>query len=283
VRRLRRLLLGALAFVVVLLGGCAIVPVANFEPDRYTSAQIRSVQKDESTKQTISEKLGEPDSKKDAERIWFYVWEVKHGSLVLICLSPFGCGDPVSTVSDKIYLETRVMVLEFDSNEVLRDKVFAHRLKGAGERYCTDDELCLDNPVYAVTVSGRAKERAGRAEAQSSQCLLTIWPDKDWSLSSGASSGPHAAGLPLMIDGVLSYYWPQIAVEAFAVTPLPGGVHRVEVGAEAASFKCEPGDRIFFAIGVTKPEGDWPPAVLRPVDSAAAQSLIANMPQLLLP
>jgi hypothetical protein len=129
-----------------------------------------------------------------------------------------------------------------------------------------------------------------QGELQPSDCLLTIWPDKNSSESSGSSSGPTPGDVFVNIDRMSSHLWLWLPSETFAAIPLHAGVHEIErdpeqgaFGLHPVSFACKPGEYIFFAIGADRMGGDRPAIVLKSVDAAAAQSLIADVPQVLLP
>src|SRR6266436_461027 len=222
-----------ITLLALILGGCVILPMPFGAPDPlYSSAQIKSIQKDVSTKETIL--LGGPTLQRDAERMLIYVWEVKHGDWLVI---PYeGIGNPSHLGA--LYSETRVLVLEFDSQEVLRNKEFAHHVMGSDDRYCTEGGVCIEhtiaigdsgsrrlihefrNDYSAVTVKGKEREQITRlVEPQATECLLVMWPDKDWTQS---ASGPAPGGLALKVEGVSgTVTW--IPAEAFAVITLPAG------------------------------------------------------------
>ncbi len=291
----------AIASLMALLSGCVILPVpVNFTKDSLSSEQIGSVKADESTKQGVRDELGSPHFERDDGRIWIYAWESKHGTWLVLPLVPDG---PLGTIGDRIYYTTRVMVLEFDSNEVLREKAFAHYVKGSDDRYCTEAELCIEHksPIEdstnvthfsygdtAVTVSGKAKEKIARVvEPQATECLLVVWPDKDL-----AKADASASGLAVQLEGVTgSYAW--LPEGAFAMMTLPPGAQTVQVtfGREvkagesepsSASFDCNAGAYTYLAVGVEKKDDGQLATVARTVGATAAQTLIASMPQVLL-
>lgn len=154
----------------VLLGGCVLLPVpVPFGGDQPTrSAQVKSIDKDESTSSILA-KLGEPDLRRDDGRIWIYIWGEKHGEWALLAIDFWG--DARWNHLGALSSETHVLVFEFDAEGVLRNKEFAHRVSGSHESYCTEAELCIGlggtgklSEVFpsediAVTVKGNAKGR----------------------------------------------------------------------------------------------------------------------------
>jgi hypothetical protein len=271
----------------VLLGGCVLLPVPlpSGSDELMRSAQAKSIEKGESTS-SINAKLGEPDLRSESGRVWIYIWEEKHGEWALFAIGPMADNFVHRNHLGALHSETYVLVLEFDAEGVLRSRDFAHSVSGSRERYCTDDQLCLDKRLGVVTVKGRAKERVQQIELQPSKCLLTVWLSKDGEQPSGDLSGLAPGVLLVNIDN--TYPYRRVLAETFAAIPLPSGTHDIQVGSEKepstsdpVSIDCKPGDRVFFAVDV-KANGASSTIGLRAVEGSAAESLTAKMPQQLL-
>jgi len=313
--------IGGFAGLVLSFGGCVILPIptATTAP-RYSSAQLENVRKDTVTQKSVeTELLGAPDFRLEAGRIWIYTWTVYSGKWLMGAFTPYAIGGGVhGHVSSTAFL----LVLEFDADGILRSKEFAHEVRGGRDRFCTERELCIEHPVYdmimidgkmdteephevyrsgysAVTVKGGAREGIGRLEPQPGECLLVIWPTKEWTHKESWSPFPRVpGGLALTIEGA---QWPRQAwlpAETFAVTSLPAGAHaiyavnpyddedvihhpRSNIRESSASFECRPGEYTYMAID--KSQNEMSAILLRSIDAATAQALIADMPQVLLP
>jgi hypothetical protein len=312
---------GFVAALVLSVGGCIVLPIPTAATaPRYTPTQLESVRKDTVTQKSVeTELLGLPDFRLEAKRIWIYGWTVYSGKWFMGDFLPnYVGGAVVGHVSSTAFL----LVLEFDADGILRSKEFAHEVRGGRDRFCTERELCIEHPVLdmitidgkmdtedphevyrsgysAVTVKGKARDFAG-SRPQPDECLLVIWPTEEWNHKDSWNPIPRIpGGLALTIEGA---QWPRHAwlpAEAFAVLSMSPGTHAIYavlpyddenvicrpnkrcVEESAASFECKPGEYAYLAIG--RSEENNRAIVLRSIDAATAQALIADMPEVLVP
>jgi len=309
---IQRCRLSTVALLAVLVSGCIILPVPTLKTERrYSSAQLEYLLKDAKTLIDVSEKLGSSDLGREGNRIWIYAWTVESGMLLALPLLP-GPG-PVGNLGP-LHSEEFLLVFEFDADGALRNKDFAHRVEGGDKRYCTDKQVCIEhkiagrwsndrllyflhNKYSAVTVNGKAKELFAQPALQPNECLLMIWPEKDWDKPGGLLSNPPPHGLALQI-GRYSNVW--LPAETFARIGLPAGTHRLtalnpfnagyvdyprlrneSAHSHSVSFECSSGEYLYLSIGASGM--DRFSIILRKIDPITAQAVLAKMPQVLLP
>ena len=169
-----------------------------------------------------------------------------------------------------------------------------------------------------VTVKAQARERVTRLKPERDECLLTLWPSAEWKklaiLGPRGDKSPDA--LTLMVEGANPWWhWRSVPMGTYARMVVPAGWRLISVRdpkwdagsagaasfdesteeqAGAATFRCAAGEHVYLAIdptlqagkgfpGARRDGGRGFPIVLRAVDAAAAQSMIANMAQVLPP
>jgi hypothetical protein len=207
-----------------------------------------------------------------------------------------------------------VLFLEFDASGVLSRRDLVSDGEGV-DRYCAESGLCqergwpnlrmrcalqgcgLDDETTTVTASGAAKAGLGWPMPDERECVVVIWPDATWKKGSMRDAAP--GGVPVMIDTIPeSRVAARLPAESFAVMALPAGEHIVQATSpwvdpylrdalqhetSAAEFTCTAGEQVYLAIGASTNKGNRFPILLKRVEEAAAQALIANMPRVLLP
>jgi len=305
------------ATVLLLLAGCIPVPVPTKPTQvRYSEAQLATLVPGSTTRDAVQQSLGRPDVHRAEDRLWIYAWNVDRGKWFAIPVLPVFAGDmgPIDTDGFRLFLE-------FDASGVLQRYSFAQPVKDTEDhRYCVAAGFCLEHPVEtgetlssgmaisdirdawsAVTASGAAKAILEWPVPPAGGCVVVLWPDAGWS-KSGGFWGSTPLGLPVMVDDLPDSRVPAwLPNGSFAVFVLPAGEHVLEASSpwvspglysgsmpfksekSSATFQCHAGEQVYMAIGASTSEVNRFPIVLNPVDEAAAQALIANMPRVLLP
>lgn len=287
------------------LSGCIPIPLpTHASKARYSETQLASVGKEAQTREEIRARLGAPDLEMADGRAWIYAWEVGHGKIFAIPLLPLAAGDLGPIKSDQFLL-----VLEFDRDGSLQSKGFAAKDKGTG-RYCTSEGVCIEHDVEigtdanrnglvltgfrkydsAVTVRGSAKERFPGPAVQAAECLLTIWPDVEWSrrgygvkIDVVPGLSEHH-GIPQTSNPALVRWW--LPSESYARFALSGGDYSVigddGVKISAADFSCPTGSRVYLAIGRAAEATQEHLIVLRHIEEDQAKAAISGMSRLIL-
>lgn len=212
-----------------LLAGCESLP------ERYSSEKLARVGRELTTADGIYTELGNATLVREDGRLWIYAWQ-----------------------NDVPYPSRSLLALYFDETGQLRSRELALGTRASrsepnrdmpNAQYCTAGGTCIEHGIYirddankdpqqgglqydgtfsAVTVRGIAKSRVTSIEAQPDQCVLAIWPGKEWDTSRNDTMPPY--GLALKIDGIPKWsYFRWIPSEAFARIVMPSGEHVVSV------------------------------------------------------
>jgi len=296
-----------------LVAGCVPIPVSTIaRAPRFTQEQVDAIGREPQSRESLEAGLGFPDLRRDGDRIWIYTWTEDYGAWELVPIKGQWSDNRAGPVESHRFL----WVFEFDSDGGLRSQEFVRDAKEVSpKKYCTMRGVCLhhtltvddvefgfkyvfDNERSAVTVAGEARERIAQPEPRSDECVLVVWPDREWDSydkGDGLLAWEWEGGLALTIDNTPPWStWRRLPAGAFARLALPAGVHAIAVRGSRSPeeqetrkstrrFECAAGEQVYLAIGSLKTSGTRLPIELRPVEPTAARALIADMAQLLPP
>ena len=284
--------LSALA-LAMLVAGCVFVPIpvpTDRVPPRFTPEQIATIGRDTLDREAVRARLGAPDMRAAADRVWVYHWTTTSGhwygfhSLGLV-LSGFEYLGPISS-------DTAVVVITFDEGGRLLTKEVAREVKGKENRHCTETGLCVElykvatdhkgatahyavvYRISAVTVKGTMQDLAARRQPRADDCLVVMWPESPAAMPSDVSGG-------LLVNVAKGQYYSWLPEEAFVEMDLPPGKHTVEVWAESGQgssmFECGAGESLYLTVGVAASARNQSSLVIRRIDPATARALTEPM------
>jgi len=273
---------------------------------RFTQEQVDAIGREPQSRESLAARLGPPDLHRDGDRIWIYTWTEDYGAWELEPIFGHWSDNRWSPVESHRFL----WVFEFDSeDQVLRQEFVRDAEESRRGAYCSKGGICVhhyrlvgdvefgmlkrfENESSAVTVKDEASARVLSPAPQADECLLFIWPDKEWDSEVGLFSAD--GGVPVMIDGAALWStWRWLPFGAFARIALTAGEHAVSVRDLSESetnrkrstrtFDCIAGERIYIALGGSEQDSNHFPLELRPMNASAAPALIANMAEVLPP
>lgn len=293
--------------LTTLVAGCIPMPVPTLaRAPRFTQQQVDAVGREAQSRGSLEEKLGPPDLHRDGDRIWIYTWTEDYGAWELEPIKGQWSDNRWSPVESHRFL----WVFEFDNQgKVVSQELVRDARESSGGAYCSSNGICVthyslesdvefgylkrfQNESSAVTVKGPAATRVSSPAPQPDECLVFIWPDKEW--DSKVSAISDDGGAEVAVEGApLWPRWRWLPSRAFARISLPAGEHAVSVHdltkpdeslkSSTRTFSCRAGERVYIALGGAEKDSNHFPIELRPVDASTAQTLIENMAQVLPP
>jgi hypothetical protein len=305
--------IAAVTLLAMLVAGCESLPV------RYSSEELARVGNELSDADSINAELGNADLVRENGRLWIYTWAVllPYVSRSILVLEFDTDG---RLLNKELSLAARPTRSEPDRDLpnyqycTAGGTCIEHAIH-------SDAGFNFDGTFSAVTVKGAAKERIRPTEKQADECVLVIWPGEAWSESrSSLIMAPYGMALSVEgAPRWALFRW--VPSGAFARMVLPAGDHvlsvrdpvwdermadqdsppgdfglmmldlllsppleKSDLPPSSAPFHCASGDEVYLKVDAAFVERSgvhWFPIVLRSMEAAEAQALMADMAQVL--
>ncbi len=291
--------------LMLVFGGlvaCVAIPLPRAQnPPRFSARQLEALAGSGVSRAAVAASLGPPDLRRAAERVWIYHWRLDRGRWLVVPLAPLAGGTAGPVQSQQL-----VQVYEFDADGILRRQAQARLVDPRrGDRYCTDEGVCLEHPVQVGTRSGgfivsdytdagsvvsvEAGSMLGeeRADPGGARCSLTVWLADDLRREGGWFQN-EVAGLSLAVGAGPEDQAPQrqwLPVGAAVRLERPPGVLSIAVSGQrhgGESVQCAPGATLSLEIGPASARPDDPEVQLRWVSPDQVALQLARRARVLL-